>query len=164
VSGAAPTKMSNRIISIWAAPYDGYEFPAMLDSIASCGARRNLSILIDNCQFFRRITALPMPRNLTLEPKYVGALNRWQLYISPTLSSTGKPRRLFYQTKRRAETAAELFERRQKKISGAIFLANPTRAQILYENEIELGLATARAIAVMPYLRWTTCGKWNAVA
>jgi sugar phosphate isomerase/epimerase len=39
VSAAAPTKMSNRIISISAAPYDGYEFPAMLDSIASCGAQ-----------------------------------------------------------------------------------------------------------------------------
>ena len=31
--------MSDRIISISAAPYDGYEFPAMLDSIASCGAQ-----------------------------------------------------------------------------------------------------------------------------
>jgi sugar phosphate isomerase/epimerase len=31
--------MSDRIISISAAPYDGYEFPAILDSIASCGAR-----------------------------------------------------------------------------------------------------------------------------
>lgn len=31
--------MSNRIISISAAPYDGHEFPAMLDSIASCGAQ-----------------------------------------------------------------------------------------------------------------------------
>jgi sugar phosphate isomerase/epimerase len=31
--------MSERIISISAAPYDGYEFPAMLDSIASCGAQ-----------------------------------------------------------------------------------------------------------------------------
>jgi sugar phosphate isomerase/epimerase len=31
--------MSGRIISISAAPYDGYEFPAMLDSIASCGAQ-----------------------------------------------------------------------------------------------------------------------------
>jgi sugar phosphate isomerase/epimerase len=32
-------KMSDRIISISAAPYDGYPFPAMLDSIASCGAQ-----------------------------------------------------------------------------------------------------------------------------
>jgi hypothetical protein len=62
----------------------------------------------------RKITALPMPRNLTLEPKYVEALNRWQLYISPMLSSTGKPQRLFCRTKRAAETAAEVFERRQK--------------------------------------------------
>ena len=31
--------MSDRIISISAAPYDGYEFPATLDSIASCGAQ-----------------------------------------------------------------------------------------------------------------------------
>jgi sugar phosphate isomerase/epimerase len=31
--------MSDRITSISAAPYDGYEFPAMLDSIASCGAQ-----------------------------------------------------------------------------------------------------------------------------
>src|ERR1700732_265803 len=31
--------MSDRIISISAAPYDGFEFPAMLDSIASCGAQ-----------------------------------------------------------------------------------------------------------------------------
>jgi sugar phosphate isomerase/epimerase len=31
--------MSDRIISISAAPYDGYEFPAMLDSIASCGTQ-----------------------------------------------------------------------------------------------------------------------------
>jgi hypothetical protein len=31
--------MSDRIISISAAPYDGYEFPALLDSIASCGAQ-----------------------------------------------------------------------------------------------------------------------------
>ena len=31
--------MSDRIISISAAPYDGYEFPAALDSIASCGAQ-----------------------------------------------------------------------------------------------------------------------------
>jgi sugar phosphate isomerase/epimerase len=30
---------SDRIISISAAPYDGFEFPAMLDSIASSGAR-----------------------------------------------------------------------------------------------------------------------------
>jgi sugar phosphate isomerase/epimerase len=30
---------SDRIISISAAPYDGFEFPAMLDSIASCGAQ-----------------------------------------------------------------------------------------------------------------------------
>jgi sugar phosphate isomerase/epimerase len=30
---------SGRIISISAAPYDGFEFPAMLDSIASCGAQ-----------------------------------------------------------------------------------------------------------------------------
>jgi sugar phosphate isomerase/epimerase len=29
----------DRIISISAAPYDGFEFPAMLDSIASCGAQ-----------------------------------------------------------------------------------------------------------------------------
>jgi hypothetical protein len=31
--------MSDRIISISAAPYDGYAFPATLDSIASCGAQ-----------------------------------------------------------------------------------------------------------------------------
>jgi sugar phosphate isomerase/epimerase len=31
--------MSDRIISISAAPYDGYQFPATLDSIASCGAQ-----------------------------------------------------------------------------------------------------------------------------
>jgi sugar phosphate isomerase/epimerase len=31
--------ISSRIISISAAPYDGFEFPAMLDSIASCGAQ-----------------------------------------------------------------------------------------------------------------------------
>ena len=31
--------MLDRIISISAAPYDGYEFPALLDSIASCGAQ-----------------------------------------------------------------------------------------------------------------------------
>jgi sugar phosphate isomerase/epimerase len=31
--------MIDRVISISAAPYDGFEFPAMLDSIASCGAR-----------------------------------------------------------------------------------------------------------------------------
>jgi sugar phosphate isomerase/epimerase len=30
---------SDRIISISAAPYDGFEFPALLDSIASCGAQ-----------------------------------------------------------------------------------------------------------------------------
>ena len=73
--------------------------------------------LIDNCRFLRKIaaiTALPMPTNLTLEPKYFEALNRWQLYISPMLSSTGKPQRLFYRTKRAAETAAEVFEGRQK--------------------------------------------------
>jgi hypothetical protein len=40
--------------------------------------RRNVSILIDYCHFFRRITAitaLRMPRNLTLEPKYIEALD-----------------------------------------------------------------------------------------
>ena len=31
--------MTGRIVSISAAPYDGYEFPAMLDSLAACGAR-----------------------------------------------------------------------------------------------------------------------------
>jgi sugar phosphate isomerase/epimerase len=31
--------MAERIISISGAPYDGYEFPAMLDSLASCGAK-----------------------------------------------------------------------------------------------------------------------------
>ena len=31
--------MMDRIISISAAPYDGYEFPAILESIASIGAR-----------------------------------------------------------------------------------------------------------------------------
>ena len=31
--------MTQRIVSISAAPYDGYEFPAMLDSMAACGVR-----------------------------------------------------------------------------------------------------------------------------
>jgi sugar phosphate isomerase/epimerase len=39
VSEATQAKMSDRIISISVAPYDGHEFPAMLDSIASCGAQ-----------------------------------------------------------------------------------------------------------------------------
>ena len=93
-------------------------------------------MFIDNCQFLRgitAITALPMPRNLTLEPKYIEALNRWQLYISPTLSSTGKPQRLFYQTKRAAETAAELFERRQKHFGRNLSDLTPARMAIAGE-------------------------------
>ena len=78
-----------------------------------------LGIVVPAIILVRKITALPMPRNLTLEPKYFEALNRWQLYISPMLSSTGKPQRLFCRTKRAAETAAEVFEPRQK-ISGGI--------------------------------------------
>jgi sugar phosphate isomerase/epimerase len=31
--------MKSRIVSISAAPYDGYEFPAILDSLASCGVK-----------------------------------------------------------------------------------------------------------------------------
>ena len=98
--------------------------------------RRNVSILIDYCHFFRRITAitaLRMPRNLTLEPKYIEALDRWQLYISPTLSSTGKPQRLFYRTKRAAETAGELFERRQKNFGRDLVHLTPARMAIAAE-------------------------------
>jgi integrase len=74
-----------------------------------------------------------MPRNLTLKPKYIKALNRWQLYISPTLSSTGKPQRLFYGTKRAAETAAGLFERRQKNFGANLSQLTPARMAIAQE-------------------------------
>ena len=74
-----------------------------------------------------------MPRNLTLEPKYVEALNRWQLYISPMLSSTGKPQRLFYRTKRAAETAAEVFERRQKNFGCNLSELTPAHMAIAAE-------------------------------
>jgi hypothetical protein len=74
-----------------------------------------------------------MPRNLTLRPKYIEAVNRWQLYISPALSSTGKPQRLFYETKRAAETAAQLFERRQKNFGHNLSQLTPARMAIAGE-------------------------------
>ena len=74
-----------------------------------------------------------MARTLTLEPKYIEQLNRWQLYISPTLSSTGKPQRLFYQTKRAAQTAAELFERRQRNFGCNLSQLTPARMAIAAE-------------------------------
>jgi integrase len=74
-----------------------------------------------------------MPRNLTLEPKYIEALNRWQLYISPTLSSTGKPQRLFYRTKRAAETAAGVFQRRQKNFGRNLSELTPAHMAIAAE-------------------------------
>jgi hypothetical protein len=51
----------------------------------------------------------------------------------PTLSSTGKPQRLFYQTKRAAETAAELFERRQKHFGRNLSHLTPARMAIAGE-------------------------------
>ena len=54
-----------------------------------------------------------MARAITLEPKFTAGRNRpWQLWIPATLSDTGKVKRLFYETKRQAETAADLIRTR----------------------------------------------------
>jgi integrase len=50
-----------------------------------------------------------MARSITLTPKFTpGRLRPWQLWIPATLSDTGKVKRLFYRTKREAETAGDI--------------------------------------------------------
>lgn len=54
-----------------------------------------------------------MARVLTLKPKFTpGRKQPWQLWVPAVLSDTGKVKRLFYQTKRQADTAAAVIRTR----------------------------------------------------
>jgi integrase len=81
-----------------------------------------------------------MPRTLSLTPKFVnGRKLPWQVWIPAYLSETGKPKRLYYQTKREAQTAADLIRVRSENYGRSAMAISPTQISIAAEAFRMLG-------------------------
>jgi integrase len=81
-----------------------------------------------------------MARTLALEPTYfTGRPKPWMLRVPPYLSDTGKVKRLFYRTKREAETAAEIVRTRAANYGHEGNILSPSRMTIAREAFLLLG-------------------------
>src|SRR5262245_60632577 len=75
-----------------------------------------------------------MARGLTLQPTFTpGRKAPWQLWIPASLSDTGKIKRLFYRTKREAETAAEIVRTRADNFGRSMARLSPARITLAAE-------------------------------
>jgi hypothetical protein len=75
-----------------------------------------------------------MTRSLSLEPKFAAGRNKpWQVWIPKYLSDTGKTKRLFFKTKREAQTAADLVRTRALNFGRKLVELTPAQMMIAKE-------------------------------
>jgi hypothetical protein len=70
-----------------------------------------------------------MGRSLTLEPRKIdGRPKPWMVWIPATLSDTGQVKRLFFETKKEAETAAGVFRTRAENFGRGMVRLTPAQS------------------------------------